>query len=154
MFKYLAATDLVAARSSTSRRPLCNLTMADQGPCCDLCVRWKLLVVETMQSGCNVSKRSQQGPRSVLARLQRNRRSRCDQISQSQVFEHVQPDFRTCSKTWLRLICSQASPGEVGDQSPIMEGDLGHNSIMPTGNSNAILCLFMYHYYMLCHFIQ
>ena len=37
-----------------------------------------------------------------------------------------------------------------------MEGDWGDNFIMLTGNSNAILCLFiiMYHYYMLCYFIQ
>ena len=36
----------------------------------------------------------------------------------------------------------------------IMEGDWGHNSIMLTGYSNAISCSSMYHYYMLCHFIQ
>ena len=33
-----------------------------------------------------------------------------------------------------------------------MEGDWGHNSIMLTGNSNGIMCSFIYHYYMLCHF--
>ena len=33
MFKNLAATDLVAARSPTSRRLLCNLAGTDRGPC-------------------------------------------------------------------------------------------------------------------------
>ena len=54
MFKNLAATDLVAARSPTSRRLLFNLTGTDLGPCCDLCDWWKLSVAERSQSGCNV----------------------------------------------------------------------------------------------------
>ena len=54
MFKSLAATDLVAARSPTSRRLLCNLAGTDRGPCCDLCDWWKLSVAERSQSGCNV----------------------------------------------------------------------------------------------------
>ena len=54
MFKNLAATDLVAGRSRTSHRLLCNLAGTDRGPCCDLCVRWKLSVAERSQSGCNL----------------------------------------------------------------------------------------------------
>ena len=54
MLKNLAATDLVAARSPTSRRLLCNLAGTDRGPCCDLCDRWKLSVAERSQSGCSV----------------------------------------------------------------------------------------------------
>ena len=54
MLKNLAATDLVAASSLTSRRLLCNLAGTDRGPCCDLCDWWKLSVAEMSQSGCNV----------------------------------------------------------------------------------------------------
>ena len=54
MLKNLSATDLVTARSSTSRRLLCNLDGTDRGPCCDLYDRWKLSVAERSQSGCNV----------------------------------------------------------------------------------------------------
>ena len=54
MFKNMAATDLVAAKSPTSRRLLCNLAGTDRGPCCDLCDRWKLSVTERLQSSCNV----------------------------------------------------------------------------------------------------
>ena len=54
MFKNLATTDLVAARSRTSRRLLCNLAGTDRGPCCVLCDCWKLSVAEWSQSGCNV----------------------------------------------------------------------------------------------------
>ena len=54
IFKNLAATDLVASRSPTSRRLLCNLAGTDRWPCCDLCDWWKLSVAERSQSGCNV----------------------------------------------------------------------------------------------------
>ena len=54
MFKNLAATDLVAARSPTSCRLLCNLAGTDRGPYCDLCDRWILSVAERSQSGCSV----------------------------------------------------------------------------------------------------
>ena len=54
MFKNLAATDLVADRSPTMRRLLCNLAGTDRGLCCDLCDWWKLSVAERSQSGGNV----------------------------------------------------------------------------------------------------
>ena len=54
MFKNLAATDLVSARSPTSRRLLCNLAGTDRRHCCDLCDRRKLSVAERSQSGCSV----------------------------------------------------------------------------------------------------
>ena len=47
MFKNLAATDLVAARSPTSRRLLCNLAGTDRGPQsgCSVCLTGALIAI-------------------------------------------------------------------------------------------------------------
>ena len=74
MLKNLAATDLVAASSRTSRRLLCNLAGTDRGPCCDLCNRWKLSVAERSQSGCSVCLTGV-NPTKYLWRWEPNRRS-------------------------------------------------------------------------------
>ena len=79
----------------------------------------KTPVRHTLQPLCDLSatdnfhrsQRSQQGPRSVPARLQRSRRLIGDLVATKSNF--------ACTKTWLRLIWSQTGPGEVADQSPI-----------------------------------
>ena len=58
------------------------------------------------------------------------------------------------SRLPLDLIFLQCPASYCAFKLFYMEGDWGHNSIMLTGNSNAILCSFIYLYYMLCHFIQ
>ena len=83
----------------------------------------KTPVRHTLQPLCDLSatdhfhrsQRSQQGPRSVPARLQRSRRL----VGDLAATKSVAARFLNMHKTWLRLIWSQTGPGEFADQSPI-----------------------------------
>ena len=84
----------------------------------------KTPVRHTVQPLCDLSatdnlhqsQRSQQGPRSVPARLQRSRRLIRDLVATKSVAARF---LCLHKKTWLRLIWSQRGPGKVADQSPI-----------------------------------